>query len=655
MNQKKQKQAWSAAGLFIIMLVLSMPFYSADALAASVQITKNQGEENLETFIDAQGDVWTVEALITGTGASETIDPESVRLKIGSNDAAFSSCSSSSLGMLCEYISPLTDGVKEAEHAFQVIYNFINAVGQQDSVSNGGVIKADGSPPSIKFFTGDVKQNAQGKVEIDFDVDDTKTGVPAVGLKKIDILDADTGEILQTVTDFTLGQQHFNYRQDTQFEGLLQAQLSGEGKKRIKIRAEDRLGHLATSPFVRFDADFVAPQIAGELNLTKFGEFIGQSTSKTDIRIEVIETSEPSVLGYSDQAALNGNIAECDSDETIDNLWHCYWNDIEVKPESTISVLVVVKDAAGNKVEKTVSKTLIPDTSPPKIKFFGTERLFDDQSYINGQNVVSNRIVLEAEDSGAGITIEGIRANLGAFGDSNAERPTECTEEGDSLVCFWEVDENLEEGVLTFGLSVFEDNVGNDGDMPEFEFFVDNIGPKVEEIEIFGLSEVGDKDYLQSNDILKITFTASESSGLTILVDVNDLVLDAETKFPENRFTEGFGDGWQVFDESSCERVQGKWECSIETAPIKSGPASNELLEIKIQDTAGNDAISWEAQPQNIERVVDDGEYRVNILGLRTEDNPDYWEVRTVVPVGVVSRSIKALLPPTGTTVRTSQ
>lgn len=615
--------------MFVITLVLSMPFYSASVLAASVQITKNQGEAGIENYLDAESDVWTVEALITDA-VKETVNPENVKLKIGSNEADFSSCSESPLGVVCEYISPLTDGVKEAEHAFQVIYNFINTLGEADFVSNGDFVRADGSPPLIQFFS--VKQNSKGQVELNFNVNDKKSGVPSVGLELIEIVDADTGGVLQSISNFASGQAEFNYIDDGGFEGILQAALSGEGRKKIKIRAQDRLGHTATSHYLQFNADFVKPEIGNELDLVKFGQFIGEFIGRTDISVEVVETSVPQVVAFSDQAALNGQAAECEADEEQDNLWHCLWEDVEVKPEAAVSLLVIAKDEAGNTAEKKISKSLTVDDSPPKIKFFGTARQFEDKSYINGENRVNNKIILEATDSGAGISADGIRANLGAFGMGNSVQPGECEEEGETLTCYWDIDEDLNEGVLTFGLSKFEDNVGNPGETPEFEFFVDNTGPKVEEIEIYGLSEIGDKDYLQSNDVLKIVFRASESSGMTVLVNLDNLVMDAETKYPENVFTEEIGDGWQVFHEDSCERVQGFWECTVLTDQIKSGP-SNERLEIRIQDTAGNDAVSWDIEPKNV-RSGSEGKYIVDINGLLTEDNPDYWEVRSVVPIG---------------------
>ena len=82
----------------------------------------------------------------------------------------------------------------------------------------------------------------------------------------------------------------------------------------------------------------------------------------------------------------------------------------------------------------------------------------------------------------------------------------------------------------------------------------------------------------------------SESGGLRVLVNVNDLVLDAETKYPENEFIDE--DGWQIFTEENCVREEGRWECILETDAIKSGPDPSVDVEMRVQDTAGNDARS---------------------------------------------------------------
>ncbi len=635
MKQKDAKNIWSMIGLFMVVLVLSMPVYSASALAASVQITKNEGEAGIPQHIDAQGDVWAVEALITGAGTSNvSVKPEDVKIKIGDNRASFTSCSPSTLGVLCKYISPLTDGIQEGEYAFQVIYSFMNLALKIESASSGDVIKADGSAPQISFSPGKVSQGKDGKVKLDFTVNDKKTGVPSAGLKKIDVLDGDTGTTLQTI-DLPAGKETFSYLNDAGYEGILQATLTGEGAKRLKIRAEDNLGHVSFSPSVSFFADFVKPVIGNELNFTKYGQFIGQFASSTDILVDVVEKSVPAVTGYSQQADLDGDQATCEADADVDDLWHCAWKDVNVNPAGTVSVLVKVIDEKGNAAEKSLSSSFVVDSSAPSIKFFGTIRQFEGKSYLKKGE---NKIILKVEDQGAGISKEGIRANLAGFGLSNLAEPTACEEKAGILECYWDVDEDINEGVLTFGLSRFKDNVGNEGLAPESEFVVDNTGPKVEEMEVFGVSEVGDKDYFQSNDKLKLVLRVSESSGLRVLVNVQDLLLDAENKYPANEFIDE--DGWVIFTDKDCTRAEGRWECELETDSIKSGPESGLEADILIQDTAGNNAVSWplsEDEPKNVKRFRSSDEgatITIDLLGLTTEENPDFWEVRKIVPAG---------------------
>ena len=623
-------------GLFLVVLVLSMPVYSASALAASVQITKNEGEAAVPKYLDAQGDVWTVEALISGAGTSNaSVKPEDVKIKIGDNQAPFTSCSPSTLGVLCKYISPLTDGIQQGEYTFQVIYSFLNAAQKQESVSAGDVIKADGSAPQIFFSPGKVSQDENGKVKIDFTVNDKKEGFPSVGLKKIDIIDSDTADVLQTI-NLPEGKETFSYLSDGGFEGFLQSQqLSGDGTKKIKIRAEDNLGHVSFSSSVSFFADFVKPKIGNQLNFTKFGKFIGEFASSTDIVVDVVEKSVPKVIGQSPQADLDGKTASCEADADIDDLWHCTWKDVNVNPASSITVLVKAIDAKGNVAEKSLSSTFVVDNSAPVIKFFGTIKQFEGKSYLKNNE---NKIILRAEDQGAGVSKDGIRANLVSFGLSNLAEPTACQETAGVLECYWNIDEKINEGVVTFGLSRFEDNVGNEGSAPESQLIVDNTGPKVESIEVFGVSEVGDKNYFQSNDKLKIVLRTSESSGLRVLVNVQDLLLDAENKYPANDFIDE--DGWVIFTDEDCKRVEGHWQCTLETDTIKSGPESAVEVPIRVQDTAGNDAVSWplsENEPKNAKKFKSSKEQAsisLDLLGLSTEENPDFWEVRKVVPAG---------------------
>ena len=112
--------------------------------------------------------------------------------------------------------------------------------------------------------------------------------------------------------------------------------------------------------------------------------------------------------------------------------------------------------------------------------------------------------------------------------------------------------------------------------------------------------------------------------------------MDAETKYLETELTRDLNprDGWQIFNQDSCQKIEGRWECEIITDPIKSGPENGVDLEIRIRDTAGNDASLWPPTARNAERFSgrnnDDAEYVFNLLGLTEEENPDYWEAGRV-------------------------
>ena len=105
----KITKMWNGAGMFMILLVILMPFYSASALATYVSVSQNHGTANINGFLDAQGDTWTVEATITDIVGDVTA--EEVSLVVGSRNAQFQSCSTSDLGAVCSYASPLSSGL----------------------------------------------------------------------------------------------------------------------------------------------------------------------------------------------------------------------------------------------------------------------------------------------------------------------------------------------------------------------------------------------------------------------------------------------------------------------------------------------------------------------------------------------------------------
>ncbi len=648
-NKKEEldRKIWSAVGIFIIALVVSLPIYSAGAMAASLQITQNQGEKGISKFLDAQGDVWKVQASITGA-LEESINPENVKLKIGNREAAFSSCSSVGQVIVCDYISPLTDGIPEGEYVFRAAYSFINENAEEDEASASDVVKADGQSPAVEGLRA--SQNiaasqdiANSGISIDFSVNDkVNPEAPAVGLKLIEIIDAESGNVLQSITGFSDGLASFRYAESSEFGGRLQSNpyAGSEGYKQIKIRAEDRLGHSFTSSAISFPIDFVKPVIvADSLNFTQFGKFIGPYRKTSEMTVEVRENgglNARNVKAYSAQAELTGREADsCAADRETAGLYKCTWNSVEVSPESSVSVRFEVKDDYGNVGEGTLARSFVPDTEMPAVEFFGTERQFNGVDYVRSDEQL---VMVRVSENGAGITAEGIRADLSALGGSEYTPPAQCEETDRGLDCYWKTTKRFQSsGTIVIGLSKLEDNVGNAGQLPEIELSVDVNPPKVEKIELFG----GEKNYFQSNDQVMIEFTAAEGSGLLVLVNLNDAVMDAETTYPKGYFGIEMPpeDGWKVYTDedasASCEQKEGKWKCKLQTDALKSGPDSSMELDVLLMDTGGNPAVDWQKEPKNV-KVGSKGHYIIELLGLSAETEPDYWEVSSGYPTGLL-------------------
>ena len=619
----KAKKMWSFAGLLMMCMFITLPFYSADVLAVSLRITTNSGEDNYDGYINAESDVWTVEAEIVDP--PKDVNPEEVSINIGSNKAYFDSCSTSDLGAKCEYISPLTDGVSARDYNFQVVYDYIGSNGLEEQVSKGGIVKADGDAPVVSAFN--IWQE-NGNVQLRFKV---KEEAPGIGIKKISIIDAESGALLQEIAGFDLGVTDYDYLED-QFNGILQTELKGEGRRFFQVKAEDWFGHQGVSNKLPLMTDFVAPEIDNEFNLTSLGRFIGEVDVGTDLIVDVIENGYSlNMLAYSDQIDFGSQReADCDEDSFEEGLWHCTWKNIIVNPRSSVSINFVAEDESGNIAEKSLSKSLTVDKSAPVISFFGTDSIFEGKYYINKGN---NKLILQISDQGAGIDKENIKLNLGKFGGATAV-PDECIDQEGMLTCLWERTSSVEtDQTILLNFVKLEDNVGNKVQYPGLELIGDNFLPRVKNVEIYGVTESNVKDYFQSRDQLYIKLNVTEAHGLLMLVDMNKVMNDAELTYPASVDNLGKA-GWASFREDSCVRDGEAWQCELLTDKVKSGPIASAMIRVEVYDTAGNLAESYPTTVKNGKSINSYGDITFNLRGLDEETDPDLWSVARVGAVG---------------------
>ncbi|MBI4152293.1 hypothetical protein HY495_01170 [Candidatus Woesearchaeota archaeon] len=631
----KRMSLQKMVGLFMIYLILILPISSASALAGTITISKNSGQKGLPGFLDAQDDIWTVEATISNLQSGETVAPENVQIKLGANQKNFNSCSATDAGAVCQYLEPLTGGIAPGAYTFNILYTptgVAGAVGTADSKTS--IINADGAPPEITFTQGNAKQEGD-TVKLSFTINDN-ANPPCVGLAKYSIHDADSGAVLLAKEDFPEKSCNpYVFAEDTAYNGYLpSASLPGEGVRRVKIIAEDRLGHSAVSSVVSFLTDFVKPEPL-EMNFTGFGKFLGVNEQASPLVVKIREKSNlppTAVLATAVQTTLDKTPANsCTRTKADPNVWECIWSTVRVDPVSSISVLVSATDAIGNTVETALAQNFVTDTDIPVVEYFGPLLEFNGVGHVrSGQNTIVARI----REQGSGMAAQNVLAQLGQLG--GIKSPDECVPESDLFVCYWSSSASFSSTSEDVRISLVKvvDNVGNQASLPQRDLIVDVTPPLLEKIELFGVSSGAAKSYFQSGDILRISATVSEVQGLFWLIDLRNVVNDAETLFPATKLNAA---GWQTFkgDDVCTQNEEKSWACSFETAAMKSGLVKNALVTLQLRDAAGNLAVLW-PETVNVEKRSsknDEGKYAFDILAVKDEENPDYWSAGTAKPL----------------------
>lgn len=645
-NRKLKNKSLQFIGIFIMMLVLTLPFYSANAMASSVKVTKNYGTDGVEGYLDAESDIWTLEVEITADD-EEAIQPEQVILEVGGSQIEFNSCSSSSLTSTCEFQSVLSNGISEGTYVFEVVLYDLEIDPEDENVTELGSelasdtdsIIADGSEPSISFSS--IYQD-EGDLYLDFTVSDQPNA--CVGLDTIKVVDAQTGETYETFTVGEIGNCDFDYAGDAGTAGVFSVQLEGEEYRYFKIKATDLLGHEEISASKGFDSDFVAPVIdTSSLSLADFGDYIGDYVQTSNVVVNVTECNElDEVTATSDYIEFSSQPASCTSVDAEQCIHECTWTNLYITPSgSSVSASITAKDDSGNEVTSTASSSFTTDSDSPSVVFLGTLATYSDLSYVASDEDAT--IYAFIDEGGSGIDKESVVANLAGIGGSSEDYPTECLEDGSGTAdyyCYWDLNVKDNDGSTSsseINIHYLEDKVGNSGESVSVPIVVDGVVPKVTDIEFYGYSAQGQKDYFQSNDDLWIDLSVSESSGLQVYVDADDIVMDAENTYQYGTYDEDGDyvasewDGWVAFDESGCTRDEetSEWECEYQIDSIKSGPDSSAEINVRVFDTAGNLA-EWESEsnPENAD-TRDYGEFEIEIFALDEETQPDFWEQST--------------------------
>src|SRR3989344_3630604 len=443
-----------AIASLMIALVLSMPLYSAQSLAA-MSVTKNVGTDNIDGYLDAAGDTWTLKVL--ASLGSETITASQVRVNGYPSDGCVSV---GALGTECT--SSITFGSRDEGLRTSPIA-LENAQRQVVERTETQII-LDGTAPRI---TASGVQGDGNTAEVTFTV--TESPALCVGLQKVQVkhgsnvvtLEEDELEAIKTGT--------CGSSQIKSVEGQQTVTISSSSAAQpVEVIATDRLGH-ELKKIVNFPFDAVAPVIKDDTLFHRgLTEFVPSGSTTTDVTLEIEEDS-----ATLDATLSGGGLTDADGSCSITGtrgtkkVFTCAWNGITINFEQSLALTVMATDG-HHTATRTITKTFNVDSAEPRLIRFGTQFGFNDLNFVSLRD---NVFIAEFAESGSGISKQNVKADFSELSSryrGDARVADECTSSDGVTTCVWNTihADSVGSGqTKTATIVSAKDNVGNQADL----------------------------------------------------------------------------------------------------------------------------------------------------------------------------------------------
>jgi hypothetical protein len=616
---------------FMLVLVLTLPVYSANAYA-SLQVTHNAGEDDIEGYLNAEGDRWQLEVIASHDDGS-TITKNDVRV----NGVPFDDCTTTSgLGTECSYVVNFLSNSRRPG---------VRPVNIELASSNGQIVEQvstnvilDGSAPDVSASGMQLEDNT---VEVIYSVDEKPTA-DCVGLEKIEfvhnnnVLKTIDGTDLDAIGDDTCDGTRYisngaveSVPEQTETFTITAAQSGAEA---IDVVATDRLGHEGKrTALIRFDAS--APFVDSTTFLIgNLGRFVAGGTIETTLSINITDDlstfhgqtltamMSSSDLGVTDVEAACAATGTADKGETV---FTCTWEDVEVMLSGSIAVTITADDGHRT-TTRTVTKQFTVDSSGPVLDDFGTN-FSRHQVFVKARD---NTFIAALTEAGSGINAEDVIADFSRLDAKYAGGRTPadtCTSVGAEWRCVWQ---GIDAGRLNDGgtavVEIIEarDSVGNRGTLTGGSLTVerDDTKPEVRNVRAIVQGQQGIRNFFQSRDEIFITFEVVEAHDVRAFIDPSEIIA-----------------GSSLVEAECLVGEENTHICSITTPQIDQFGGREVRVPLHVYDGAGNLAKVGDDLPALSFAVFGtDGDVQ----------NPDFWHLTTQsLAPEALDATISSLIP----------
>ncbi|HLD33723.1 MAG TPA: hypothetical protein VJB66_03280 [Candidatus Nanoarchaeia archaeon] len=605
---------------FMIALILSLPLYSAQTLAA-LTVTKNSGSDNIEGYLDATGDTWVLKVL--AARGSETVLPSQVKI----NGFPFKSCSvPGALGTECTtdvVFGPRDQGSRSIP---LVLENSLGVVVERTDVP----IVLDGKAPDIE---ASAVQTTGTAASVSFTV--TEQPSACAGLKSVQI--KYNGAVIKTIEGDALSDiktgvcvPGSSIIKSVRAENELLTITASAAAQSLQIIAVDRLGNTLTKTIsMKFDP--TAPNVkADTLAIGASREFVPPGSVTTTVSVEVEEDVASVVTATLSGAGLTDATGSCQFKTTRNNLkvFLCTWNDISIDFDQSLALTIKASDGHYT-TTRDITQSFQVDRDGPSLISFGIEHPINGEHFVGR---VDNTFVAVFSETGSGVDPLLVRADfsqLAAIYVGSLQKPDNCTATAGRTTCVWggiSATSVVAGSTKTASISAAPDKVGNRADLTGGQVTVrrDDTAPVISRPQ--AIIQAQPRDFFQSGDEIFISFEVVEANGIRAFVDTHELIQGSEllpadcvqvTETPASATT---GTPAGTTPSTPAVPVPGKFICSVTTPAIGQFNGNTVQVPLVVFDGAGNKG-----------ELTGGNALQFTIFGTDDDlQNPNFWSVGDV-------------------------
>ncbi len=601
MLNKSKENCMQLIASFMIVLILTIPFYTTSVYAKINKITVTGGD-GIAGFAKSN-DLLNFD--VQASLFNETVTNDKVLLGAS---IKFGTCTSITNGSDCILRFPGNGTQPFEAKLIPFTINLIRSNGTIDDSKQGNVI-IDNKAPQVKLTIKQKTSSSQGNFIINFDVTDFACDDPScanicVGIKSIDFFTLD-GSFQQTLNPST---SSCNVNSDL----TIAASALNNGKNSIFARATDKFNQVSQDTSVTFDASTVAPGvITSSFAIISKGISLSTFSSNPVPVIVAVNISGDINLNSvtADLSSLNpgSNLknakASCVAVESA--ISTCTWNiDLNPGQSGVKNILINATDNSGNKAGTAISKQMaLDDKGPVVLSLSANSASNSSQQFVKS----SGNTVTAAFDEATGLSSEDVFLNVNGrrIGATSCSKST-------SWKCQWNnvnfgssasmsIDSDTTDVLENPVAESFSSDITVDTRAPVLRSI--NITPVGGLVQAFpGFFKVGDK--------IAVVANVTEDNDVVAVADFSKFVSGASRVF------------------ASCEKVQDNENtCTWLTDSVDL--QNSDIITFNFSDSAGNTLTATKS---------------LKTFGLETSTNPDFWKNTVACSPSSIDRSLGPLI-----------